>query len=275
MVHRRGPLALLLACCLWLVPVAAAHADEATAAAGSTLARLTWQPGDFGVTAEDIRLEIRRGGVVALAGDLVVNGPFAVFDNGVAPPPVRIVELDGAGEPEVLVSVFSGGASCCFGARVYAWDGRRYTRSKLLALGSGYELRRRGAGPPLFSTTASLWLTGPHVCAGYPLQLIRYRERRFRDVTARHPSALERDARRWRDMLQRPCGAQPAVGFLGAYVSDLRRLERHRAAERAIVRARQRGFFGSASGAITEQRFRSTLASFLRRLRAQELPDRP
>ena len=39
---------------------------------------------------------------------------------------LKVADLDGDGEPEVLVDTFSGGAHCCLTTRVERWDGTGY-----------------------------------------------------------------------------------------------------------------------------------------------------
>ena len=278
MVHRgragRSSGLLVAVCLLALVGPAAASADEVTASSGATQARLTWTPDEYGFSATDVRVEIQRAGDPPVA-DQVVEGRFAILNNSAAEGPLRVVDLDGDGEPEVIVSVFSGGASCCFGARVYRRDGTGYARSELLALGSLDRLVSIDDEPPLFSTAGEFWLSGAHACAGHPLVLIRYASGTFEDVTAQHRRQLRRDANRWRRLLRRSCEGRPSLDLLGAYVTDLRRLDRGRAAERAIVRARERGWFArsrSTSG-VGERAFRRALKRLARTLGAQPLPE--
>jgi len=161
-----------------------------------------------------------------------------------------------------VVSLFTGGASCCFAARVYRFDGTTYQRSLLLPLGSGYRLRRIVDGePPLFVTASEFWNTGSHACAGYPLRLVRYQSGVFTDVTRGHRAALRRDARRWRKAWGpkgSSCDGVPPMGSFAAYLVDLERLHRPAAMRRAFSTARRRGFFRGTS----EARFRRSVRRF-------------
>jgi len=266
----------MLLSAIWLSTggVATAQGEQATATAGSTTATLSWRT-DIGLYDKRIHLHVERAGAVALKDATVVHSVFGVLDNSYAPAPVQVVDLDGDSEPEVVVTVYTGGASCCFGVRVYRWNRRTYAPSQLLGLGGLYRIDRLGDGSQAFAAHTEFLLAGPHSCAGYPVQLIAYRRGSFSDVTNAHPQAVSRDARQWKRRWPRRCGNGPAIDFLGAYLIDLHRLGQTAASEQAIDRARSKGYFDAHPPAfqVTEQAFRRALARAIAHLSPQYLPD--
>ena len=107
--------------------LAATVTHTRTAASGVTSATLSWRTGGPGPAPSpysDVRLAIRRGGRVfldrrvdaQLCGTLCWPG----FATGAPTLAVRDVEHDGS--PDVMLSLFSGGAHCCYIEQVYRYD---------------------------------------------------------------------------------------------------------------------------------------------------------
>ncbi len=283
MVHRdRGAIAgvlralapalaltLLSAILLCAGGAGTAQGDQLTVTSGSVNATLSWTPG-IGIYTDEIRLHVERAGAVALDGAQVVGSTYAAPNANALYPPLEIVDLDGDGEPEVVVSVASGGTACCWGMRVYRWDGSTYTPSRLLAIGGLHRIAPLDDGSLGIVTATAFWQAGAHSCAGYPVEVFAYRAGTLTDVTAGNPHLVTRDAQQWKRRWPRRCGDSPAADFLAAYVVDLRRLGRTAAAERAIARARRNGYFKTSrtSPGITEHAFRRALAHFIAYLNA-------
>lgn len=271
--------ALLLLAAVWMstAGAVAAHGDQLTVTSGSTAATLSWTLNSDGFYTDEIRLHIDRAGAVALGDAQVVGSLYAAPNGRYPPPPLEIVDLDNDGEPEVVVSVASGGNGCCWGMRVYRWDGTTYTPSQLLAVGGLHHIGQLDDGSVGIVTVSAFWLAGAHACAGYPIEVFAYRAGTFTDVTAANPQIVSRDAQQWKRRWPRRCARAPALDFLAAYLIDLHRLGRSAAAERAIARARRKGYFHTtrSSPGITERAFRRALTRSIARLDRgpQFLPD--
>ena len=54
--------------------------------------------------------------------------------------PLRIIDLDGDGEPEVLVDLYTGGAHCCWATLFLRWDGHTYRSMQHLWGDPSYDL---------------------------------------------------------------------------------------------------------------------------------------
>src|SRR4051794_20053153 len=120
---------ILLALALWLGCVSPALADEQTASLGAVTATFSFERGDkYGY--RNLRLVISRGGQVLHDDAVSAEGceepscsPGA-FDGD----SVMASDLNGDGEPEVVVNLYWGGAHCCSIGLIYAFDGAGYRR---------------------------------------------------------------------------------------------------------------------------------------------------
>src|SRR4051812_44062970 len=111
-----------------VLPAAVARAAEPvteTASAGAVTATFTHRDAGDGKWA-DMMVTIARGGVPAYSATPKIPGcaapycaPFGPFDEE---PSIRVVDVTGDGEPEVVVNFYSGGAHCCEIALVLRWS---------------------------------------------------------------------------------------------------------------------------------------------------------
>lgn len=163
---------------------APALADVSHASAGDLSATLTSTP----VTRFPPKTELRivRGGVTGFDGPLVHKG---CADCLMGPKgSLSIHDLDGDGEPEVVVAGYSGGAHCCTIGLVYRWDPA--SQSYLVATHEfgdpGFRVRDLdGDGIPELETEddAFAYAFTSYAASLRPLQVIAYRAGAFADVT--------------------------------------------------------------------------------------------
>ncbi len=95
-------------------PAAAQPAGEQSASSGDVVATLTWKAGAEeydGVVSP--RLKIERAGAVALDAGITDLCKSCFFNGDAKSPNVEVRDLDGDGEPDVLVQGFTGGPHCC------------------------------------------------------------------------------------------------------------------------------------------------------------------
>jgi hypothetical protein len=111
---------LIVAAVALLVLPAAARAESETVTSGNTTATLTWTAGQFGVT--DAALAITRDGVVAFNQPIpdVVCDECSLPGNGADD--VKVVNLDGLDDLEVVVTAYTGGEHCCTLAGLYDFN---------------------------------------------------------------------------------------------------------------------------------------------------------
>src|SRR3954467_4588803 len=107
-------------------------------------------------------------------------------------PPLRVVDLDGGGEPEVVYSAYTGGAHCCSVAQVYRLNDNvnGYTSIALNFGDPGFDvLDLGGDGRPEFLSRddAFAYRFTAYAFSGFPVLVLRYSAAGFEDVTSAFP----------------------------------------------------------------------------------------
>ena len=87
-------------------------------------------------------LAITRNGRVVYSGPVSAAGCRGHCMDVAVPPgksPLHVLDLDGSGEPEVVLGLFTGGANCCFIDQVFSFDPgtHTYVRSQHNFLNAG------------------------------------------------------------------------------------------------------------------------------------------
>jgi len=190
---------------------------------------------------------IRRHGILTLAAPVArfrCHGCQPPFDAGFGNP-LHVVDLDGDGEPEVLVELFSGGAHCCFSTVFLRFDGRRYRGLMHLWGDVGYHLARLdNDGPELVSADDRFAYEFTSFAeSAFPVQIWRYERGTLVDVTGEYRYAIRNDANRlWHAYLKLRGEPQGDVrGVLAAWLADEYRLGRAGDAWKQIDAAFRRG----------------------------------
>lgn len=229
----------LLAC------ASVASAEEQTSSRGAVTATFSFESQDEPYGFTDLWLTITRAGQVLYqdaprAGDC--EEPFCFPGGGSERHSVRVRDLDGDGEPEVLLDLFTGGAHCCLWVRIFAFDGTRYGSLQHNFADPGYRLGDidDDGVPELVSSDARFaYRYASFAASWFPLRIWKYDRGGLIDVTARYPQCVRADAKRawhgYRKALRghntgEPRGAISAWAadryLLGARKSTLRRLQR-------------------------------------------------
>jgi hypothetical protein len=157
-------------------------------------------------------------------------------------------DLDGDGEPEVLVALYSGGAHCCTISTIWGFDAATgaYTRLRHNWLDAGYRLRDVGRDGTLEFDSRDArfaFAFAPYAFSWLPVQVYRWRDGKLVDVTRKFPKLLRRDAKRAFRTYRRVRREKDANvrGVLAGYAADKYRLGQRRRANRALRRALRRG----------------------------------
>ena len=175
---------------------ASAPVKTKRAAAGGVATRITYRsPNVF--SASDVRLRIVRRGKTLLDRTL---------DTQSVPVDLRVRDLDGDGEPEVLADFYSGGPHCCTTSRFYRYERGTY-RLVAHAWGNvGYRLADPDSDrvPELMSFDDRFaYAFTAYAASFFPIRIWELRGRRLFDVTREYPELVERDAAAlWRDYLR-------------------------------------------------------------------------
>ena len=164
-------------------------------------------------------------------------------------PAVQVVDLDG-GEPEIVLSLFSGGAHCCTIMRVLRYQGGsgEYTRTSRNFGNPSFTVRNvdhRGPAEIVSANDAYAYRFTAYAWSGLPITVDRFAAGRFRDVSRRFPRLLRADAAsQWRSFRASLREEQPTRGFFAAWASDMCRAGRCRQALAELRRRVRNGDLG-------------------------------
>ena len=266
-----------LALALSLAGAAPATAQVAsgskTVGSGALSATLSWQAGEDFVATQP-RLRIERSGAIVL--DAPLEGECSLC-NGVAAPDsaLRLLDLDGDAEPEVLVDLYTGGAHCC--ATTLIWylkspSAQDYGR-RVMSLGDQrYRVKDLdGDGRPELITADDRFAYEftAFAFSFFPPLILDFRDHALVDVTRSFPAQIRSHQARIRKELPSLRRRYDPRGAVAAYVADDYLLGRRRAGLRHLAQALRRGDLRAQPAGDTTwpsgRRFRPALLKFLRR----------
>lgn len=192
-----GP--LVLAGVLVLVPgTHAGGSDSLTRTSGAVIATLSWTEQDF--ESSDVRLTIVREDITLLDAAILDEDGTPTTDR---PQALRVRDLDGDGEPEVVVDLYTNGAHCCLHSLIYRYDVAAevpYGALRHVWGNPGYRVRDLdGDGVPELRSADDrfAYTFAAYAFSGLPLQIWRLVEGELVDVTTSFPALLRGDAARW------------------------------------------------------------------------------
>jgi hypothetical protein len=203
--RRASAFAALAAACL-LATAPPAGADQQTASSGATAATFTFErvEEDGATRYAGLRLTVSRGGAPLYDQPVVVDGcdesSCILGDPG--GDAVRVRDVDGDAEPEVLLDLYTGGAHCCVVTTLLRFDGAGYTALTRNWGDHGYRLGDiDGDGRQEFvsSDARFAYAFASFASSIFPEQIWALRNGQLTDVTRERPDRIRRDARRaWR-----------------------------------------------------------------------------
>jgi hypothetical protein len=271
---RRRRSALLAGALVALAFPGAAMADNAgsvTASGGAVQATLSWEKADYGV--KNPRLVVVRAGATLYDGSPVgdpdtcsIGCIFAGTGNDA---PLKVLDLGGDAEPEVLVDAFTGGAHCCVLAEILRFNGSGYDRLETDWGSAGYKLEDLdGDGRPELNGFDFAFedAFSSHAASFEPPLVLRYDpavKSGFRDVTRSFPAVVRRNAREALHVLKQARRQHvETLGIVAPYVADLYLLGRGREVRGYLARARKRGDLRTIAGRAPRS-FERKLLAFL------------
>lgn len=267
---RRALLTSLLCVAALAAAPALASAKTVTASSGPVSAQFSYQ-GSVDAGFSGLSLTITRNGSTAyqapvsskLCGDQCWPGA----DNR-AKGPLRVLDLDGDGEPEVLLDLYSGGNHCCSLSQVFRWDAATssYVKVEQVWGDPGYTLSTLAGAPAFVSADDRFaYAFAAYAFSGLPVQIWRWRTGRFVDVTKRFPATIRADARRWLKLFRKGARQKLGLGYLAAWAADERLLGARRTVDRELASALRHHQLGSLPGWPSGRRFETALRHFLAR----------
>jgi len=246
-VARAFAAGLLAALALLAAPslASANDAGSVTRTVGTVTASLEWDKADYGIA--NPRLAITRAGVrydLTIA-DICDDGCILVPDDATTKAEdsiLKVADLDGDGEPEVLVDTFSGGAHCCLTARLLSWDGTGYQPRDFEYGDVGYQLKDldNDGRPelvgydPVFSSAFTAF-----AASAFPPLVLHVSKGRFVDDTKQFPALIRKDAAARLKELRKARKGDDVRGVLAAYVADQYLLGKGSVATKELDRQRR------------------------------------
>ena len=210
----------LLAACLALPASAAAHRARVTVVTSHVSASLS------GVgTPAKTRLTIRLNGQKLY--DQHVRSQFCgtLCDVTALTPgtsPLKVLDVESDGQPDVLLGLYSGGAHCCFVDQVFSLDPgtMAYVKVEHNFLDAGARIKKLDTHYEFLSADARISEAGftDFADSGAPIQIWRLINRRFVDVTRQYPKLIKPDAAIWMKAFRRHL--RNGVGFIAAWAAD-------------------------------------------------------
>lgn len=209
------------------VGAASASAATETASSGSVKATLSYKSAGQG-RYTDLRVAVRRSGRAFRVAPSVKDcrQPYCSPSRAVGQTrrSLKVTDLDGDGDPEVIVDLYTGGAHCCTIAYILRWTGSSYRPASRNFADFGYRLARpAAAGRPATFVSGDARFAyefASFADSAFPVQLWTFRAGRFSDVTRAHPESLRADAARWMSEYEHPGSDRSSLGVLAAWVAD-------------------------------------------------------
>jgi hypothetical protein len=205
------------------------HAQE-RAASGSVRALFYYTPttNSYGLRVfKNLRLTILRAGEVTFSEPVprYRGSKLPAFPAGYGESrSLRLQDLDGDGEPELLLDLFWGDAHCCFWTDVYRYDGSSYRLRYHFWGDLPYRLVdvNHDARPEFVNGDDRFaYAFAAFAFSGFPVQLWSYAAGRFVDVTRRYPARIRSDAAHsWREYLQLRRARYETEGAAAAWAAD-------------------------------------------------------
>jgi hypothetical protein len=201
---------------------AASRAVTQTAKGGSVRATIRYIPPADPTSDFRVEMTIVRHGRTASVGRVP---PFDGHGGSSAQPvDLTVRDLDGDGEPEVVLDLYWGGAHCCFWTRVYHWvpSFRRYKWRTALWGDPGVELRVLApTGRPEFVTAndAFAYEFTAFAFSALPIRTVRFDRGRFIETTTQHRLMIQSDAQRYWAAATDP-NVDDNRGLLAAWAAD-------------------------------------------------------
>lgn len=265
----RGVIAALAALLLMASVAWAAKLTVQTASSGDVTATYSFRGTPPKVSQE--RLKIVRAGQQLY--DQTVSSPACgglpcdpgAIGNGQSS--VQVADIEANGSPDVILSLFSGGADCCFIDQVFRFDPGTMTYVKAEHnFGEGAILKPL-AGRWRFVSTDAAFACAFTDCAdsGQPIQIWSFTAGQFHTVTRSYRQLISTDSGKWWRAFTHHISN--GVGLIAAWAADQELLGHNHKVQTTLAGQASRGRLrADGSGQATGRRFVRKLNALLRKL---------
>jgi hypothetical protein len=225
-MSRRGLIALLTALATSAPLAAAAHGAAPRGARAHGGVQTSGVSASLSTAGRPpvLTLTIARNGQVAYHGPVHAAGCPRCSAAPVPPgkQALHVLDLESDGQPDVVVGLFSGGANCCFIDQVFSLDPgtMTYAKSQHNFLNAGAALTRLDGRWVFKSGDSRITETGftDTADSGTPIQIWRFSDHGFSDVTRRYPKLIRGDAAMWMRLFNHHLSN--GVGLIAAWAAD-------------------------------------------------------
>ena len=176
-------------------------------------------------TYSNERLTIVRAGQTAYNAAVTDSfcKPCAPGAFGQGKSSVQVTDINHSGEPNVILTLYSGGAHCCTIAQVftYAPAAMSYVEAEHNFADPAYKLEQLGPGGVYRFLSADPrfeYQFTDFADSGVPIQIWGLENGKFTDVTRTYPSLITADAARWMTAFNK--AKTNAGGLLAAWAAD-------------------------------------------------------
>jgi hypothetical protein len=181
-------------------------------------------------------------------------------------PSVQVLDLENDGEPDVVLTLFTGGAHCCSVAQIFRYDPTTMTYVKFERnfRDPGFTIKDLGHNGHLEFQSANdafAYEFTSFAGSGLPIQIFTFSAGRFTDVTRSYPKLIKADAAVWLRAFKHNIGR--GDGVLAAWAADEDMLGRSAMVKRYLSQQLRLHHLGNA-GAPGGRKFVKALQKFLR-----------
>ena len=268
-MRARSTLAATAAAFAALVPPALAKSETATA--GAVTATLSYDHDQDAPEWRNLQLTIARGAVQVLAADPHTGdceGPYCAPAGFEERPSVAVDDLDGDGEPEVILDLYTGGAHCCYLSRFYRFDGTGYVPADRNFGDPGYriaDLDGDGVKELITRDYRFGYVFTAFAFSLMPVRIYDLRAGAWQLVTERFGDEIRKDAKaNWKYFLKARRYNEPR-GAIAAWAADEFMLGHRDTARRTLRRLASQGRLPGFQPPKRQSAFVSKLLRFLAR----------
>jgi hypothetical protein len=233
----------LIAFALLLLNTSPALAEEQVASSGPVTAKLSFElEEEYGPS--EFRLTIERHGQVVFDGTVGPCGSSCSLGASDGDS-VAVRELNGDGEPEVIVSLYTRGAHCCFFAVIAAFDGTGYRVHERYFGNPPFRLRDLdgdGAAEFISHDDRFAYRYTSYASSVLPVMILGWNGRRMVDKTRKFKRRVRSDLRRtWRLFKTANRAGYEPRGAAAAWAANRYRLGKRRSTLRTLRRLARAG----------------------------------
>jgi hypothetical protein len=200
---------------------------------------------------------------ISRAGQVVYSHPVTSPHCGAAPyecapgalsggDSVHVLNLDGTGEPNVVLDLFTGGAHCCTLEQVFTFNAstNTYTKAERDFGDAGaqlVDLRHDGVHEFLSADDRFAYAFTDFAASGLPIQILRFSNGRFIDITRHFPKLVAADATSWMKAFRSEAKSHypDSTGLVAAWAADEDLLGHYKLVSRFLARQARLGHLNS------------------------------